>query len=129
MASDPFDYIGTRSDADELIADFGQNVTVRRTVKTAGANDWTPTVTTQDFVTQACILALTRWYPPTVTATDILRTDKRGIVAAGPLAALGTDAEKFDALITADGTIYRVLDCKPIAPAGIACAYDCWLRI
>lgn len=124
-----FDYISTRAKADGLITKFGQTVTVRRTISTPGDTPWKPSQTTQDFTTKACILALTRWYPPTVTATDILRTDRRGIVAAGPLTALGTDAEKFDTLIAADGTQYRVLDVKPIAPAGIACAYDCWLRI
>ncbi len=122
-----FDYAGARDTADALLAEFGQAVTIRRI--TSGGSPFAPTQTTTDYATTAAILTLTRWYPPLIPATDILRTDRRGVIAAGPLAALGIVVQKFDKLLLADGTVFSILDVKPVYPAGLSVLFDTWLRV
>lgn len=123
-----FDYLTSRDDADSLLAEFGQAVRLRRLV--ASGTPFAPTLTATDYPTIAAVVSLTRWYPPTIEGTDILRTDRRGLIAAGPLAALGVQVQKFDQLVLADGvTLFKILDVKPVSPAGLVVIFDTWLRI
>lgn len=122
-----FDYLSSRDDADSLLAEFGQAVKLRRITSTGDA--FAPAQTVVDYATTAAVVALPRWYPPVIEGTDILRTDRRGLIAAGPLTALEVQAQKFDQLILASGQIYKILDVKPVAPAGIVVMYDAWMRI
>lgn len=127
-AVQPFNYASARDDADELLTEFGQAVTVRK-VTNNGGPDYAPTQSTTDYATVACILDLARWYPPTLVNTDILRTDRSALIAAGPLTALGVGVAKMDLIILSDGTVYRVVDVKPASPAGLVLCYNCWVRI
>lgn len=127
--SNAFDYNGARDIADTLLAQFGQPITIRRIDNSTGGADWAPGQTTTDYATLAAIVALPRWYPPMEAGSDIIRTDKRGLIAAGPLTAAGVVVQKKDSLIAADGTVFSILDVKPVNPAGVTVMYDCWLRI
>ena len=122
-----FDYSSARDTADVLLAEFGQPVRLRRLTNSGTA--FAPTQGVTDYATIAAIVDLTRWYAPTIEGTDILRTDRRGLISAGPLTALGVQAQKFDQLLLASGAIFKILDVKPIAPAGLIVMYDAWLRI
>lgn len=125
--SAPFDYAGLRDEADSLLADMGQAILVRRTVNSG--TEYDPTQTTTDYATLGVITLLPRWYPAFVANSDILRIDRLGILSAGPLNTLGIVPTPFDLLVEASGKVYRIIDSKPIAPAGVAVAYVLQLRI
>lgn len=115
MASDPFDYLESRDDADELITEFGQAVSLRRTSQTGPA--WDPTNSTADYATVAAKVEFTL---KQMQGGNVLDTDERWLVAAGPLTALGiTSVSAPDAIVTADGVVHPVLIAKPLNPAGV----------
>lgn len=123
-----FDYAGTRDDADALLQEFGAPSALRRVTNTGGTG-FEPTQTTTDYPTVACVLNYTRRYPSYVQNSDVLITDRRGLVSAGPLNALGvTGITPFDTLVFGT-TVYKIIDAKPIAPAGVPVLYDLQLRV
>ena len=124
-----FDYVAARAVADSLLADFGQTVLLRRTVATGGT-DWEPTQSVTDYTTLGAITNLMRWYPAYTRAgeSDVLRTDRLCYIAMGPLNALGIVPTPFDQLVDAAGTVYKIIDAKPIAPAGLPVVYILQLR-
>lgn len=118
-----FDYIESRDDADELIAEFGQVVAVRRTSTTGPAHD--PTVTTADYTTLAAILD---YNSRQIDGQNILVTDRRALIAAGPLAALGITSIAPPDSIVVGGIAVPVVRVMPLNPAGVLVMYDCQLR-
>ncbi len=132
-----YDYAAAQTTADRLIAKFGAASALRRIVNSGSETE--PTQTPTDYPTVAVRTNLARWYPAFETNSDILRTDRLGLLSMGPLAALGvTDVTPFDFLVfggtwsgsaQVGGTVYRIIDAKPIAPAGLATIYILQLRI
>lgn len=121
--ADPFDYVEARDDADELLTDFGQAVSLRRT--TNSGTEWAPTQTTADTATVAAIID---YDTQEIDGVNILATDQRALVAAGPLTAAGiTSVRKPDALVVG-GVAVPIERVKTIAPAGLVVMYDCQLR-
>lgn len=115
-----FDYIETRDDADELIAEFGQAVTLRR--YTASGSAFDPTLTPADYATKAARVDFT--YKQMQTGS-VLATDERWLVAAGPLAALGITTVLPSDFIVVSGVEHKIGPLsKPIAPAGVVCVFD-----
>lgn len=135
--SDPFDYGAARDKADVLLAKFGIVSAIRKL--TNSGTSWEPTQTPTDTPTIACVVNLPRWYPAFADNSDILRTDRLGLVSMGPLATAGvTEILPFDLLIfggtysdgvQSGGKTYRIIDAKPIAPADIVVLYKLQLRI
>lgn len=121
--SDSFDYIESRADADEMIAEFGQSVSVRRTSSTG--NEWDPTVTTDDYATLAAILD---YNSRQIDGTNILVTDRRAMIAAGPLTALGIASIAPPDSIVVGGIAVPVVRVIPLNPAGVVVMFDCQLR-
>jgi hypothetical protein len=121
--ADPFDYVGSRADADELIEDFGAAVTIRRMV--ASGPVWEPVLTPSDHPTLAVRVEFTQKQLATRT---VLATDTRWLVAAGPLVALGIEPAVNDELVLKGAVIGKVLQDDPLNPAGVAVMFDCHLR-
>lgn len=121
--ADPFDYIESRADADELIAEFGQSVALRRTSTTG--NEWDPTTSTTDYATLAAILD---YNSRQIDGQNILVTDRRALVAAGPLTALGVVGIAPPDAIVVGGVAVPVVRVMPLNPAGTVVMYDCQLR-
>lgn len=124
MSTDPFDYGEARDDADGLIDDFGAVASVRRTVNSGPAYD--PTQTTTDYPTLAVKIEFTLTQ---MQSGNILDTDERWFVAAGPLTALGLASILPDDDLVVGGVAKPILKAKPIAPAGIVVTYDCQIRV
>lgn len=118
-----FDYIESRDDADELIEEFGQVVAVRRTSSTGPAHD--PTITTADFTTLAAILD---YNSRQIDGENILLTDRRALIAAGPLTALGITSIAPPDSIVVGGVAVPVVRVMPLNPAGVLAMFDCQLR-
>lgn len=122
--ADSFDYIESRADADELIDEFGQTVQMRK-VTTSGP-EWEPVESTEDFATKAAILD---YNARQIDGENILLTDRRALVAAGPLAALGVTeiSPSVDKLVVA-GVPVPIVRVMPLNPAGVVVMFDCQLR-
>lgn len=121
--ADPFDYLESRDDADELIQEFGRTVALRRIEKSGPVTH--PTETPHDYSTFAARVEFT-WRQ--LQGGDILATDQRWLVAAGPLAASITDILPADALVI-DGTAIPIYKATPLNPAGTVVLFDCQLRL
>lgn len=118
-----FDYVGKRGTADRLITKFGQSVSLRRVV--ASGNAWEPTLTPTDYVTTAAIIDYTIQQRKD---SDIQANDRRALVAAGPLTALGITGIAAPDKLLVGGVAVPVVIAKPINPAGVVVMYDCQLR-
>ncbi len=123
--ADPFDYVESRADADELIQDFGAAVSLRR--ETVAGTEYDPTVSTTNYGTFAVKIEFSR---KQLASGNVLDTDERWLVAVGPLAALGVTNKPAspDAIVTGDGRLHPILRCDPLSPAGVDVLYDCWIR-
>lgn len=123
--ADPFDYLTSRDDADELIADFGQAVLLRRLV--SGGTESEPTQTPTDYGTYAAIID---YSDDQIDGENILRTDRRALVAAGPLNTLGINTVRApDSIVLASGEVLSVVPVKPLNPAGVVVMFDCQVRV
>lgn len=121
--ADPFDYVESRADADELIEDFGQLAYVRRA--TLGGPAWEPTETTVDYPTFAARVAFTQ---KQIAQGNVLDNDQRWLVAAGSLVAVAIEPTVPDKLIVG-GVALPILRVDPVNPAGIAVMFDCHIRV
>ncbi len=121
--ADPFDFLEARDDADELIEDFGAAVSVRRTVASGPAYD--PVLTPTDYATKATKIEFTL---KQIRQGNILDSDERWLIAAGPLAALGVTAILPNDKVVVGSTTHTVLIAKPLAPAGAVVMFDCQIR-
>jgi hypothetical protein len=118
-----FDYADARDTADELITDFGQAVSLRRTSSTGPVYD--PTLTTADYATLAAILD---YNSRQIDGENILVTDRRALVAAGPLTALGITSVNAPDSLVVGGVAVPIVRVMPLSPAGTVVMYDCQLR-
>jgi hypothetical protein len=118
--AETFDYFETRDDADDLIREFGTAITIRR--QTASGTAFDPILATTDYATLGAKIEFT--YKQTATGS-VVATDERWMIAAGPLAALGVNEILPSDHIVVGGVERSVGPLsKPIAPAGIVCAFD-----
>lgn len=122
--ADPFDYIESRADADELIAEFGGAAFLVRDVVSGPA--WDPTVTPVAFATQAVRVEFT-WRQ--LQGGDVLATDQRWLVAAGPLDAQGVRNMAPPDRIQVNGVEVTVVKADPLQPAGTVVMFDCQCRV
>ena len=123
MNTDPFDYLEARDDADGMIDDFGAPAAVRRYV--ASGPSWDPTLVPTDYPTLAVKVEFTM---KQLAGGNVLATDERWLVAAGPLTALGVSSVLPEDLIVVSGLSRPVLKADPLAPAGVTVMYDCHIR-
>lgn len=117
----PFDYLTSRDDADELIQEFAPSGVMLRKITNSGTA-YEPTQTPTDYPTYAARVAFTF---AQLQGGDVLATDTRWLVAAGPLTALGVEPADGDTLVGV-GTIVKV---DPLNPDGIAVMFDCKVRV
>ena len=112
-----FDYAESATDALELITEFGQTVSVRRTTDSGTA--WEPTQTTTDYATKG---AKVDWSWKQLQDSSILTTDQRWLIPAQSITV--TAAEK----LLVDGVPYQIVRAAPLAPAGTVVMYDLQVR-
>lgn len=122
--TDTFDYAAKRDTADRLLTQFGQAIALRSVV--ASGSEFEPTYTPTDYATKAAILDYTARQ---IDGENILLTDRRALVAAGPLAALGvTTIKAGDDTLVVGGAAIPIVRVIPLAPAGTVVMFDCQLR-
>src|SRR6266404_7562465 len=123
MSTDPFDYLSARDDADGMIDDFGAPASLRRNV--AGGTVFDPILVSTDYPTLAVKVEFTM---KQLAGGNVLNTDERWLVAAGPLTALGVASILPKDLIVVAGLERPVFKADPLAPAGTVVMYDCHIR-
>lgn len=127
--SDPFDYLGSRDDADALIQEFSggttPNVSVRASTA-SGAKAWGPTLTPTDFPTFGVVIEYTTQQRD--KDSNILETDQRALVAAGPLAGPNVIPTSAHSLVLADGSVAQIVKVTRLRPALVDLFYDCQIR-
>lgn len=125
--SDTFDYFESRDDADELITEFaaGQVATLKRMV--SSGPPYAPVLTPLDPAptTPAVKVEFTL---KQMQSGNVLDTDERWLVAAGPLAAAGITSLSAPDVLIVDGLERPILIAKPLKPAGIVVLFDCQIR-
>lgn len=120
--SDPFDYIEARDDADELIQDFGTSAQVK-TVTNSGS-ELEPTQTTGSTATFAVRVEFTTKHR---AKWNVLQTDQRWLVAAGPLGA--TVPQPGNKLAVGGATVGEIIEADPLNTNGTAVMYDVQVRV
>lgn len=122
-----FDYLESRDDADELIEEFaaGQVATLKRMVNSGSEFD--PVLTPLDPAptTPAVKVEFTMRQ---LQSGNVLDTDERWLLAAGPLDTAGITSLQTPDIIVVDGVDRPILVAKPLKPAGIVVLYDCQIR-
>lgn len=118
-----FNYVASRATADRLLANFGQSVSLRRTSSSGTA--WEPTQTTTDYATTAAIFDYTARQ---IDGENVLVTDRRAFVAAGPLTAAGIISIAPPDAFVIGSAVVPVVRAVALSPAGTVVIYDCQLR-
>lgn len=118
--TDTFDYLESRDDADELIAEFGQAVQIRRDVQSGP--DYAPVLTPTYTDTVASQVEFTL---KQIQSGTVIAGAERWIIAAGPLVAAGVTAMAPPDRIKVAGVERSILVAKPLAPAGTVVLFDC----
>lgn len=123
-APDPFNYLESRDDGDELIRDFGAVASLRRQIASGTAYD--PTLTPTDYPTFAVKVEFTYLQR---AGGNVLENDERWLVAAGPLNALDVTLVLPNDELVVGGVVKSVFQSKPLAPAGTSVLFDCQIRV
>jgi hypothetical protein len=121
--TDTFDYTKSLATADRLLAKFGQAVALRRV--TLSGPSWDPVSTPADYVTVAAVIDYTAQQRQDAS---ILVSDRRVLVSAGPLTALGVAAIIPGDTLVIGGVEVPVVISKPVNPAGVVVLYDVQCR-
>src|SRR5262249_49067497 len=120
-----FDYIESRGDADELIAEFGKSV--RLAVKTeSGGSAIEPAFTTAYKTTNAVQVDFT-WKQ--LQTGDVLASDQPWLVAAGPRPLLSVTDIQPGASLEIDGALVQIVNVTKLKPADVVVLFDCQLRV
>lgn len=114
------DYAEDRSDADELIDEFGQDGLLRRRVTTGPVYDPAEAAP----VDHPAVFVVLDYEDREVDGARILATDKRVLIAAGGLAV---EPKTSDRLIIG-GTSHAIVQVKPFAPAAIVVFWEAQAR-
>jgi len=113
-----FDYTRTRATAERLIAKFGTTGAIRRKVSTGPA--YNPTTVATD---HPCTLVTLDYDDSRVDGTLIRKSDRLIYLSTQDLTitpALG------DAIVA--GAVYRIIDIKPLSPAGVTVFWEIQAR-
>lgn len=114
-------YSDLATTANELLAEFGQAVTIR--VQTPGEYDpatGTSAITTVDTVGNGCVFD---YGTHAIDGTLIVAGDKQLLLSPVGMAEPG-----IDDLAIVGGVQWRITRVKSTAPAGVAVIYDCNIR-
>ncbi len=129
--AEPFDYIESQADANELIAEFGQTGAIPRTVTTPPPNDWTPGTETTTY--HAVTLAVLPIDEKRIDGTLILSGDKQVLISAQGLSIdiVAGDIVMFNGSFSGDvytGEEWTIKDPGRLDPAGVTVVYDAVAR-
>lgn len=127
--TDTFDYAEAQADALELIAEFGQSVTLTRSVP--GAYDTATGTTGAATVTTQTVLAVEEAYHArSIDGTLILAGDKKLLVSPLTAAGAAISAPKAEDTVTfsGDASPWTVKSVEALAPAGTPVLYTLQLR-
>jgi len=132
MAIQPFDYIESQNDADELLAEFGQIGAIVRTEQGEAPNEWTPPA--EATVYHPVTVALLPINEKDVTGALIKTGDQQALISPKGLTIEPTTTDvllvngAFTGADYVDGEAWTVVSVKTLAPAGLSVLHDLVVR-
>lgn len=116
-----FDYARARATAERLISRFGQAGTLSRPTRTGG--DVRPVEgAPQEY---ACTYVVTDYTQREIDGTRIKAEDKRVYISA---VGLEIEPALSDRLVEPDGNVYKVIQGRPLRPAGTTVLWELQVR-
>lgn len=120
--ADAFDYLATRADADELIAEFGQAGAIRRVGATSTVNPWDPEASAS--VDHPCLLVDLEYSAGEANGTLIRQTDRKILMSVSTLTIEPTEADQ----VVVGGHAMEIVNVSPLAPGGVVILYEIQAR-
>lgn len=130
--ADPFDYIESQADADELLQEFGQVGAIRRFTSVPGPDPWDPPVdTTVDYPVTLAVLPIDLKETGRDIDGTLIKASDLQILASVlglPFAPTSTDIVLINGAMVdgayEGGAAYIVLRNNTLAPAGVPVLHD-----
>ena len=120
------DYTRLRSMSNQQLKDKGLACTI--TKQTAGTYSTSTGVASVSTSTQSAYGALFDYENKNIDGTLVKKGDRRLLLSALNTAGAVLTAPSVNDTVTANSVIYTIVAVRPIAPSGVAVAYDCQIR-
>lgn len=112
--------------ANQQLKDKGLACTI--TKQTAGTYDPATGAATITTSTQSAYGALFDYENKNIDGTLVKKGDRRLLLSALNTAGAALTAPSVNDTVTANSVTYTIIAIRPIAPSGVAVAYDCQIR-
>jgi hypothetical protein len=121
-----FDYAETAADVDELLAEFGQSVTL--TTRTGGTYNTATGTNTPTTATQTVTGVVLEWNQRNIDGSLVLVGDKRLLLSPVTTAGAALTAPAANDTVTIGSAVYTIVRVVPLNPAGTVVMYECNIR-
>jgi len=112
--------------ANQQLKDKGLTCTI--TKQTAGTYSTSTGVASVSTSTQSAYGALFDYENKNIDGTLVKKGDRRLLLSALNTAGAALTAPSVNDTVTANSVTYTIIAIRPIAPSGVAVAYDCQIR-
>jgi hypothetical protein len=120
------DYTRMRAMANQQLKDKGLTCTI--TKQTAGTYSTSTGVASVSTSTQTAYGALFDYENKNIDGSLVKKGDRKLLLAALNTALAALTAPSVNDQVTANSVTYTIVAIRPIAPSGVAVAYDCQIR-
>jgi len=120
------DYTRLRSMSNQQLKDKGLACTI--TKQTAGTYSTSTGVASVSTSTQSAYGALFDYENKNIDGTLVKKGDRKLLLSALNTAGAVLTAPSVNDTVTANSVTYTIVAIRPIAPSGVAVAYDCQIR-
>ena len=120
------DYTRLRAMANQQLKDKGLTCTI--TKQTAGTYSTSTGVASVSTSTQSAYGALFDYENKNIDGTLVKKGDRRLLLSALNTALAALTAPSVNDTVAANSVTYTIVAIRPIAPSGVAVAYDCQIR-
>jgi len=120
------DYTRLRAMANQQLKDKGLTCTI--TKQTAGTYSTSTGVASVSTSTQSAYGALFDYENKNIDGTLVKKGDRRLLLSALNTAGAALTAPSVNDTVAANSVTYTIVAIRPIAPSGVAVAYDCQIR-
>lgn len=120
------DYTRLRAMANQQLKDKGLTCTI--TKQTAGTYSTSTGVASVSTSTQSAYGALFDYENKNIDGSLVKKGDRRLLLSALNTALAALTAPSVNDTVTANSVTYTIVAVRPVAPSGVAVAYDCQIR-
>jgi len=120
------DYTRLRAMANQQLKDKGLTCTI--TKQTAGTYSTSTGVASVSTSTQSAYGALFDYENKNIDGSLVKKGDRKLLLSALNTALAALTAPSVNDTVTANSVTYTIVAVRPVAPSGVAVAYDCQIR-